>query len=127
MEKGSQLSKLKQEKRNLEQAALDHTPILKHQEKEEDVKDVVPRQVMDEMVKTEVQKLQDRYADRISQLEKEKKSLEQELKSLSSNEARLKKEITTLESKTRESKSSETRLIKDISALQEKVRFNLYK
>lgn len=124
MEKGSQLSRLKQEKQNLEQAALEHKSNLKQQEKEKEVKERTMKQGMNETANAEVIKLQDRYTDRISHLEKENKSLEQELKSLSSNETRLKKEI---ESKIRESKLSETRLMKDISDLEEKVRFNFYK
>lgn len=122
MERATQLSKLTQEKQNLEKAALHDKSALIQQEKERNAKDLMKKQqLLDEMAKSESQKLQENLTSKIMALEKEKKSLEEELNTVSTNESRLKKEISLLESKTKENKLSETRLMKNISDLQDKV------
>ncbi len=107
MERASQLSRLTQEKQNLERAAFHDKSIVIEQEKEKDI--------------LKKQQLQENLTSRIAALEKDKESLQEKLKAVSLNESKLKADISAIVSKTKLNDLSETRLMKEISDLQDKV------
>ena len=124
MEKGSQLSKIKQEKKDLERTVMNDNLVTIQKEKEKNAQDLSTR--IEPIDKSQSQKIQNQHDDKIYKLEKEKKEIEQELRNMSLNETKLKKEIANLESKTEKNNIKEARLMKDISELEDKVRYKTH-